>query len=400
MASMNPSTETSVADDQLATFIDRILRMKEEADAIAADIREIYAEAKANGFDKTQLGNVVTYLRKKDKDAAKLEEGEAVFDLYLGSYLATKNRAPRVRAYARASNGPEITESQEAQAPAQAGHASPIPDVQSGAGNVGNSLPGTESAVDREPITDSQPAPQAESDLTDPEPSGQVATHSEVGNPTTNELPPASRGIAGEDDLRELAATVPGQIIREGDAPRETDWQEGNDDCQNAGDASRPDAEFAGSSNGTTAEFDSADAGSTPAPASIVYPAPGVVVMETCPPEGALAHPYAACWPVRDIDVSEGVREPVVKIGKLILDGRGRMFAARGWDGGKGREYPVVQYDGTDPLLDCIRWNLASRPGIHAHNLKLIAGKLCKLEPTRADEIMQAFGLEVAEAAE
>jgi uncharacterized protein (UPF0335 family) len=315
-----PSTETSVADDQLAAFIDRILRMKEEADAIAADIREIYAEAKANGFDKTQLGNVITYLRKKDKDAAKLEEGEAVFDLYLGSYLATKNRAPRVRAYARAGNGPEITEP--------------------------------------------QPAPQAERDLTDPKPLGQVA---DIQLETvTTRIPNASGRESPEMGVLVTAL----------------------------------DPSIAGSSNGRTAEFDSADAGSTPAPASIIYPAPGVVVMETCPPEGALAHPYAACWPVRDIDVSEGVREPIVKIGKLILDGRGRMFASRGWDGGKGREYPVVQYDGTDPLMDCIRWNLASRPGIHSHNLKLIAGKLAKLEPTRADEIMQAFGLEVAEAAQ
>lgn len=128
-------------------------------------------------------------------------------------------------------------------------------------------------------------------------------------------------------------------------------------------------------------------------PALNTYAAPGIVVMETTPPEGVTAHPYAACWPVRDIDVSEGVREPIVKIGKLILDGRGRMFAARGWNGGKGMAYPVVQYDGTDPLMDCIRWNLASRPNLHPHNLKIIAQKLVKEAPDRADEIHAAMGV-------
>src|SRR5690606_21896237 len=66
--------------------------------------------------------------------------------------------------------------------------------------------------------------------------SGQVAPNSDIAQPISNELPPASRGIAGEDDLRELAATVPGQIIREGDAPRETGHENGV--------ASRPDAEL------------------------------------------------------------------------------------------------------------------------------------------------------------
>jgi AP2 domain. len=138
-----------------------------------------------------------------------------------------------------------------------------------------------------------------------------------------------------------------------------------------------------------------------PAPATIVYPAPGVVVMEHTPPEGIVAHPYAACWPVNNIDVAGGVREPIVKIGKMILDGRGRYFAARAVNGGEGIDYPVVQYAGTDPLMDCIRWNLASRTNLHPHNLRIIADKLVKLEPDRSDEIMAAFGLEtVAEAAQ
>ena len=44
------AVEDSVAQDQLRAFIERIERMEEEKAAIAADIKEIYAEAKGNGF--------------------------------------------------------------------------------------------------------------------------------------------------------------------------------------------------------------------------------------------------------------------------------------------------------------------------------------------------------------
>lgn len=132
----------------------------------------------------------------------------------------------------------------------------------------------------------------------------------------------------------------------------------------------------------------------SPAATVVAYADPGIVVIEKCPPEGIVAHPFAACWPVNSINVTGGVREPIVKIGKLILDGRGRYYAARD----EGIEYPVVQYRGTDPLLDCIRWNLASRKPSEQQR-RLIAQKLAKLEPSRADDIMRAFDhhLEAAE---
>ncbi|MGV3573753.1 MAG: GapR family DNA-binding domain-containing protein [Devosia sp.] len=44
------AVEDSVAQDQLRAFIERIERMEEEKAAIAADIKEIYAEAKGNGL--------------------------------------------------------------------------------------------------------------------------------------------------------------------------------------------------------------------------------------------------------------------------------------------------------------------------------------------------------------
>jgi len=72
--------EDSVAQDQLRAFVERIERMEEEKAAIAADIREIYAEAKGNGFDTKILRQVVK-IRKQDHNERM--EAEAILDLYL-----------------------------------------------------------------------------------------------------------------------------------------------------------------------------------------------------------------------------------------------------------------------------------------------------------------------------
>lgn len=70
----------AIAKDQLRAFIERIERMEEEKDAIATDIREIYAEAKGNGFDTKVLRQVVR-IRKQDRD--EYMEQQSVLDLYL-----------------------------------------------------------------------------------------------------------------------------------------------------------------------------------------------------------------------------------------------------------------------------------------------------------------------------
>ena len=70
----------SVAQDQIRAFIERIERMEEEKRAIAEDIKEIYAEAKGNGFDTKILRKVIS-IRKKDRH--EREEEEAMLDLYL-----------------------------------------------------------------------------------------------------------------------------------------------------------------------------------------------------------------------------------------------------------------------------------------------------------------------------
>ena len=75
-------TKTSFAQGQLRSLIERIERLEEEKKAIAADIKEVYGEAKANGFDTKIMRKVVT-LRKKD--STERQEEEAILDLYLSA---------------------------------------------------------------------------------------------------------------------------------------------------------------------------------------------------------------------------------------------------------------------------------------------------------------------------
>ncbi len=73
-------SEQGVAGDHLRSFIERIERLEEEKKTISDDIREVYAEAKVNGFDAKILRQVVR-IRKLDK--AERMEQEAILDLYL-----------------------------------------------------------------------------------------------------------------------------------------------------------------------------------------------------------------------------------------------------------------------------------------------------------------------------
>jgi len=69
-----------VAQDQLKAFVERIERLEEEKKAIAEDIRDVYAEAKGNGFDIKALRKLIA-LRKKDLQERK--EEEAILELYM-----------------------------------------------------------------------------------------------------------------------------------------------------------------------------------------------------------------------------------------------------------------------------------------------------------------------------
>lgn len=80
-------TKSGFAKEHLKSFIQRIERLEEEKAALTADIREVYSEAKGQGFD-TKIMRQVVRIRKLD--TADRQEQEAVLDLYL-SALGMKN---------------------------------------------------------------------------------------------------------------------------------------------------------------------------------------------------------------------------------------------------------------------------------------------------------------------
>jgi uncharacterized protein (UPF0335 family) len=69
-----------IASAQLKSIVERIERLEEEKKALTDDIRDVYAEAKANGFDAKTLRSVV---RMRKQDRAEREEQAALLDLYL-----------------------------------------------------------------------------------------------------------------------------------------------------------------------------------------------------------------------------------------------------------------------------------------------------------------------------
>lgn len=71
-----------IAATQLKSIVSRIERIEEEIKAAQDDRKDIYAEAKANGFDTKTLRTVIR-LRKQDR--AEREEQEALLDLYLSA---------------------------------------------------------------------------------------------------------------------------------------------------------------------------------------------------------------------------------------------------------------------------------------------------------------------------
>lgn len=76
---MSGHGDNSVAREQLRSIVDRIERIEEEIAERNADKRDVYAEAKANGFDVKVLKKVVADRRK---DSAEREEFETIYHLY------------------------------------------------------------------------------------------------------------------------------------------------------------------------------------------------------------------------------------------------------------------------------------------------------------------------------
>jgi uncharacterized protein (UPF0335 family) len=72
----------SIAKDQLKSIIERVERLEEDKAAIATDIKEVFLEAKGNGYDTKALRAIVRYRKEDAQDRA---EREAIFETYLAA---------------------------------------------------------------------------------------------------------------------------------------------------------------------------------------------------------------------------------------------------------------------------------------------------------------------------
>ena len=73
---------TATAQGRLRTIIERLERLEEDKQAVMTDMKEVFAEAKGEGYDVKILRKVIR-IRKQDK--AKRQEEESITDLYLSA---------------------------------------------------------------------------------------------------------------------------------------------------------------------------------------------------------------------------------------------------------------------------------------------------------------------------
>ena len=226
---------------EIRSFVDRILRLKQEEDDVKKAIRDVYAEAMLREIDKTGLGQVVTHVRKRGKNPTDFDAKEAVFHGYLALYDAALTHA---HAYARVGDG-EITETQESAQPhdaavggASAEHA---PDESLGTRSPEGATPTIESR-----IREGSPTGEAEdAGLT----AGETAIDFVAGIPTARNFD-RSTGAIGEATISD---GVRGQDVDVGARPATAipeKVEDGGKDCK----ASMPSSE-GGPISGTAESF-------------------------------------------------------------------------------------------------------------------------------------------------
>lgn len=77
-----PDILTSTSAGRLRTIIERLERLEEDKQAVMTDMKEVFAEAKGEGYDVKVLRKV---LRTRKIDKAKRQEEDAILDLYLSA---------------------------------------------------------------------------------------------------------------------------------------------------------------------------------------------------------------------------------------------------------------------------------------------------------------------------
>ena len=78
----NDFSTTTVSAGQLRAIVERIERLEEEKKEVSEQIKEVYAEAKGNGFDAGTLRKIVALRKKKPEERS---EQEAMLELYMNA---------------------------------------------------------------------------------------------------------------------------------------------------------------------------------------------------------------------------------------------------------------------------------------------------------------------------
>ncbi|CAD7023271.1 hypothetical protein REJC140_00150 [Pseudorhizobium endolithicum] len=399
-----------VARDQLRAFIERIERLEEEKKTIADDIKDVYGEAKSMGFDPKILKKVVA-LRKKD-DQERMEE-EAVLATYLGALgmipqfeMFEPEEVKPSREDRRRQRTTDAMDDHKALVDemADAGLISEearhenkaLADAVSTQFGNGPSMAlqsprqAAEAVSERTAITDATVAPAlVEADKAE-------AVAGGLGQPEV--IPALTVQHHGVNvDGPERAGVTAGETATNSPiAPA----SQGEAEAPSAARVSLDEASCAAANTGGD-HVESEPSAATHQAGALVELAPaipGYLTYEDFPPVPMKRTSLAHCFPelsTKEYDALgtsvafEGVLEPIVRRGNILLDGWSRYNIARNL----GIQYPVIEYGGDDELLDVIRWQLAARNFTPAQSKK-IAVELAKEVPHRASEIMAAFEIE------
>lgn len=182
-----------MSDDQVTSIIQRVQRLQEEKRMTEDDIREVYAEARANGFDVKVLRAVVKHLAK---DQSEVEEFDAIFDLYLQAF---KNGLAGAGA-GRATHAHEATKHQPAR------H---LPERDPQSGHNGSNSVGGAGGVSPVSITGSEQESVVEPQARNEPGSEEAASGGERVAPLPETQHPATRNSAAPIDL-----TIPSFLDR------------------------------------------------------------------------------------------------------------------------------------------------------------------------------------------
>ena len=87
-AKPTPAAATRFAKDQLRSIVERVEKLEEEKKAISDDIRDVFGEAKVNGFDLKALRAIV---RLRKMEASEREEQDAILETYMHALGMLKN---------------------------------------------------------------------------------------------------------------------------------------------------------------------------------------------------------------------------------------------------------------------------------------------------------------------